>query len=150
MDRSRDGAALALLFGGVALAVATALFLPALHVRGADQALLGLSAWEAVPALTLLKFATLAAAVAAAFLPRLRPVRVPITVGAIAMMFAPALGALMAALTHWSGLRAAIVELSGNRQPWVDPGWGIVALLAAAAMLAGALRRGGGGDGAAA
>jgi hypothetical protein len=47
----------------------------------------------------------------------------------------------MAALSHRTSLRAAIPELSGNRTPWVDPGWGAVALLVAAAMVIGALRR---------
>jgi hypothetical protein len=52
----------------------------------------------------------------------------------------------MAAVNHGSGVRAILVELSGNRSPWVDPGWGIVALLAAAVLVAGALRRDGGAD----
>ena len=141
MDRSKDTTGLALLLGGVALAAGTALFLPVLHVRGADQALLGLSAWQAVPLVTLLKFAVLGAALAAAFLPRLQPLRVPITAAAVAMTFLPAIAALVAGVYHWSSLREAIVALSGNRSPWVDPGWGIVALGVAALMLIGALVR---------
>ena len=141
MNRSRDGAALALLFGGAGLAVVTAFFLPVLHVRDADRTLLGLSAWQAVPLMTLLKLAVLALAVAAGLLPRLRPLRLPIAAAAGVMMFLPALGALIAAVTHWSGLRAAIEAMSGSRTPWIDPGWGLVALLAAALMLVGALRR---------
>jgi hypothetical protein len=141
MERSRDGAALALLFGGVGLAVIAAFFLPVLHFRGTDRALLGLSAWQAVPVMTLLKLAVLALAVAAAFLPSLRRLRLPIAAAAAVMMFAPALGALIAAVTHWSGLRAAIEAMSGSRTPWIDPGWGLVALLAAALMLIAALRR---------
>jgi hypothetical protein len=142
MDRSKDTTGLALLLGGVALAAATALFLPVVHFRGADQALLGLSAWQAVPLVTLLKFALLGAALAAAFLPRLQPLRIPITVAAITMMFMPALAALVAGVYQWSDVREAIVALSGNRSPWVDPGWGIVALGVAALMLVGALVRG--------
>ena len=142
MDRSKDTTGLALLLGGVALAAATALFLPVVHFRGANQALLGLSAWQAVPLMTLLKFALLGAAVAAAFLPRLQPLRVPITAAAIAMMFMPALATLVAGVYPWSGVREMVVALSGNRSPWVDPGWGIVALGVAALMLVGALVRG--------
>jgi len=141
MDRSKDGASLALLLGGVGVAAATALFLPVLQFRGADKALLGLSAWEAVPAMTALKFALLGAALAAAFLSRLQPLRVPLTVAAIVMMFVPALGALTAGVYQWSGLRADIVQISGSRTPWIDPGWGLVALAVAALMLVGALWR---------
>ena len=141
MDRSKDKAGLALLFGGVTLAAGAAFFLPVLHFRGTDRALLGLSAWQAVPLVTLLKFAVLGAAVAAAFLPRLQPLRVPITAAAIAMMFMPALGALVAGVYPWSGVRETIVAISGDRSPWVDPGWGIVALGVAALMLVGALVR---------
>jgi hypothetical protein len=141
MDRPRDTTGLALLFGGVALAIVTALFLPVLHFRGTDKALLGLSAWQAVPLMTLLKFAVLGAAIAAAFLPRLQPLRVPITAAAVAMTFMPALAALVAGVYHWSSLRETVVALSGNRSPWVDPGWGIVALGVAALMLVGAAVR---------
>ena len=142
MDRSKDTTGLALLLGGVALAAGTALFLPVLQFRGANQALLGLSAWQAVPLVTLLKFALLGAALAAAFLPRLQPLRVPITAAAITMMFMPALAALVAGVYQWSGVRETVVALSGNRSPWVEPGWGIVALGVAALMLIGALVRG--------
>lgn len=141
MKATKDGAALALLLGGVGLALVAAFFLPALHVRGADKALLGISAWEAVPVMTTLKVAVLALAVAAAFLPKLQPVRLPLTIGAIAMMFAPALGALVAGVYPWSELRAEIVQLSGQRAPWIDPGWGVIALLVAAPMVAGAAWR---------
>jgi hypothetical protein len=141
MKGSKDGAALVLLLGGVGLAFVAAFFLPALHVRGADKALLGISAWEAVPVMTLLKVAVLLLAVAAAFLPKLQPARLPLTVGAIAMMFAPALGALVAGVYQWSEVRAEIVQLSGQRAPWIDPGWGVIALLVAALMMAGAAWR---------
>lgn len=141
MNRSQDGLALGLLVGGVGLAVVTALFLPAVHVRGADSTLLGVSAWQAVPLLTMLKLLTLAAALAAAFLPRLAELRVPLTIFALLMMFTPALGALVAGANHGTDVRGALATLSGNQIPWVDPGWGIVALLVAAAMLTGALVR---------
>ncbi|NOG71708.1 hypothetical protein [Roseicella sp. DB1501] len=141
MDRSRDGAALALLFGGVGLAVIAAFFLPVLHFRGTDRTLLGLSAWQAVPLMTLLKLAVLALAVAAALLPSLRALRLPIAAAAAIMIFAPAIGALLAAVTQASGVRTAIEAMSGSPQTWIDPGWGLVALLAAALMLIAALRR---------
>jgi len=141
MNTQKDGAALALLLGGVTLAMVSAIFLPALHFRGADRSLLGISAWEAVPLLTLLKLAVLGLAVAAAFLPRLAPLRAPVTVAAILMMFAPALGALVAGVYPWSDLRAEIVQLSGNKTPWVDPGWGVIALVVAALMVLGAVWR---------
>lgn len=142
MDRSKDTTGLALLLGGVALAIGAALFLPVLQFRGVNQAMLGLSAWEAVPLMTLLKFAMLGAALAAAFLPRLQPLRVPITAAAIVMTFMPALAALVAGVYQWSGVRETVIALSGNRTPWIDPGWGIVALGIAALMLVGALLRG--------
>jgi hypothetical protein len=125
----------------LALAVLVAVALPALHVRGADKALLGLSTWEAVPVATLLKFLALAAAAVTAFVPRFAAYRAPVTAGAIAMMFMPALAALTAAVNHWTSLRAAIVEMSGNRTPWVDPGWGVVVLIVAALLMIGSMIR---------
>ena len=141
MDRTKDGPGLALLLGGVALAAVTAIFLPVLQFRGPDQTPLGLSAWQAVPVITMLKLALLAAAVAAAFLPQLQPMRASIIAAAIFLMFVPAIAALTAGVYHGSSLHEAIVALSGSRTPWVDPGWGLVALLVAVLMLVGALRR---------
>jgi len=141
MNRSQDSLALSLLVGGVGLAAITALFLPAVHVRGADSTLLGVSAWQAVPLLTTLKLLTLVAALAAAFLPRLAELRVPLTIFALMMMFAPPFGALVAGANPGTDVRGALATLSGNQSPWVDPGWGIVALLVAALMLTGALVR---------
>jgi hypothetical protein len=138
---TRDPLALGLLVGGVALALVVAFALPALQVRGADQALLGVSAWEAVPWLTKIKIAFLALAVAAAFTPRLAALRIPLTFAAVLMMFMPAVGALVAAVYQGSEVRAEIVELSGVRAPWVDPGWGLIALLVAGVMVLGALGR---------
>ena len=117
MDRPKDTTGLALLLGGVALAAATALFLPVLHFRGTDRTLLGLSAWQAVPLVTLLKFALLGAALAAAFLPRLQPLRVPITAAAITMMFMPALAALVAGVYQWSGVRETVVAIVPSTVP---------------------------------
>lgn len=141
MNKPQDSLALSLLIGGIGLAAITALFLPAVHVRGADSTLLGVSAWQAVPLLTTLKLLTLAAALAAAFLPRLAELRVPLTIFALLMMFAPAFGALAAGAHQGSDLRGTLATLSGNQSPWVDPGWGIVALIVAALMLTGALVR---------
>jgi len=138
---SKDGLSLALLFAGVALAVAAALFLPALHFRGADKSLLDLSAWAAVPWLTKVKILFLALAVAAAFVTRLAPLRVPLTIAAILMMFLPAMGALIAGVYQWSSLRAGIVQMAGTRSPWIDPGWGIIALMVAAILVIGSLWR---------
>ncbi|MBK1662731.1 hypothetical protein CKO45_31650 [Paracraurococcus ruber] len=130
-----------MLLGGVAVAVIAAFFLPALQFRGASKAVLGISAWEAVPWLTKLKLGFLAAAVAAAFVPKLAPLRVWLIAAAVVMMFLPALGALTAGVYQWSDVRAEIVQLSGVRAPWVDPGWGLLALLGAALMAIGAAWR---------
>jgi hypothetical protein len=132
---------LPLLFGGVGLAVIAAFFFPVLHFRGTDKALLGISSWAAVPLMTVLKLAVLALAVAAAFLPQLARLRAPIMVGAALMVFVPALGALVAGVYPWSDVRAEIATLSGQKQPWVDPGWGFVALGVASLLLAGAASR---------
>jgi hypothetical protein len=137
----RDPLYLALLFAGTGLALVVAFALPALHFRGADKALLGISTWEAVPFLTLIKIAFLGLAVAAAFMPRLAPLRLPLTLAAALLMFMPAIGAMAAAVYQWSELRAEIVALSGNRTPWVDPGWGLIALLVASIMVCGAVWR---------
>jgi hypothetical protein len=144
---ARDTLGTALLIGGIAVALLVAFATPALHFRGADQALLGLSAWEAVPWLTKAKVAVLGLAAAAAFLPRLRPMRLPITAAACVMMFLPAVGALAAAVYQWSEVRAEIVQIAGTRTPWIDPGWGVVALVAAALMLVGSLWRAGRAEG---
>ncbi len=152
MPRQPDAASLLLLLGGVALALIVAFALPAVHFRGAGNALLGLSAWEAVPWATKLKLLFLGAAAAAAFHPRLAAFRVPVTAAAVVMMFMPALVAVTTAANPWTGLRAEIAALSGNAAPWIDPGWGIVVLLVAALMVVGSLARGArsAGDGGAA
>ncbi len=137
----RDPLYLGLLIAGVGLALVVAFAFPALHFRGTDKSLLGISAWEAVPWLTKIKIAFLGLAVAAAFVPRMAPLRLPLTLAAAIMMFMPALGALAAAVYHWSDLRAEIVALSGVRTPWIDPGWGLIALLVASSMVLGALSR---------
>jgi hypothetical protein len=46
---ARDTLGTALLIGGIVVALLVAFATPALHFRGADQALLGLSACEACP-----------------------------------------------------------------------------------------------------
>ena len=141
MDRTRDGAVLALLLGGAALAVVTAFFLPTLHFRGSDSALLGLSAWQAVPVATALKFILLAAAVVAALSPGLRELRPQFTLAAIVGLFLPALAALLGAVSEWTDLRASIISMSGSPTPWISPGWGLLALVAAALLLSIALWR---------
>lgn len=121
MDRTTDRAVMALLLGGVALATVTALYLPALHVRSADRALLGLSSWQVVPVTTLLLFAALAAALAVHWVPRWRHLRLPVTVAAIVMLFVPPLAALAAGVSPGTEARALLVRHSGNAAPWVDP-----------------------------
>lgn len=137
----RDPLYLGLLFAGVGLALVVAFAFPALHFRGADKALLGISAWDAVPWLTKIKIAFLGLAVAAAFLPRLAALRIPLTLAAAILMFLPALGAMAAAVYQWSDLRAEIVKMAGVRTPWIDPGWGLIALMVASIMVLGALWR---------
>jgi hypothetical protein len=131
----RDPIGLGLLIGGVALAAIAAFAMPAVHFRGADASLMGFSAWEAVPWLTLGKLAFLGFAIFAAFSPRLAAIRLTLAVAAAFMMFLPACAAFIAALHQGSDLRAAIMEVSGQRTPWIDPGWGLVTLLVAAAMV---------------
>ncbi len=138
---ARDPLGLGLLLAGIGLALVAAFAFPALHFRGADKSLLGISTWEAVPILTTAKLAFLALAVAAALLPRLANLRVPLILAAALMMFLPALGALAAAVYQWSAVRAEIVQIAGVRAPWIDPGWGMIALLVASIMLLGALWR---------
>lgn len=135
MGRDIDRAVMALLLGGVVLALVTAVFLPALHVRAADRTLLGLSSWQAVPITTLLLFAALGAALAVHWVPRWRHLRLPVSVAAIAMLFLPPLAALAAGVSPGSDARAVLVQLSGNASPWVDPGWGILVLLAAGGLI---------------
>jgi hypothetical protein len=137
----RDPLYIGLLIGGVALALITAFALPALHFRGADKTLLGISAWEAVPYLTKIKLAFLALAVAAAFMPQLARLRLPLTLAAALMMFLPAIGGMAAAVYQWSDVRAEIVQMAGVRSPWIDPGWGLIALAVAAIMVLGAVWR---------
>ncbi|WP_149539530.1 hypothetical protein [Siccirubricoccus phaeus] len=131
----REGAGLVLLGAAILLAAAAALFLPALHVRGAEQQLLGLSAWQAVPILTSLKLLALVAAILVVVSPRLAAYRPPVLALAACMIFVPAAGALLAGVSPGTDVRNRLIELSGNRTPWVDPGWGLVALLAAVALL---------------
>ena len=136
---ARDPLGLGLLLGGVALALVAAFAFPALHFRGADKALLGISTWDAVPILTVAKIAFLGLTLAAALMPRLASLRVPLLLAAALLMFLPSLGALAAAVYQWSDVRAEIVQIAGVRAPWIDPGWGMIALLAATFMLLGAM-----------
>ena len=135
MDRNTDRVVMALLLSGVLLAVVTAFFLPALHVRSADRTLHGLSSWEAVPIATVLKFIALAAAIAVHLMPQWRHLRLPLTVAAVAMLFVPALAALMAGVSPGTAARSLLVQRSGNTAPWVDPGWGLLVLLAAGVLI---------------
>ena len=135
MDRNIDRVVMALLLSGVMLAVVTAFFLPALHVRSADRTLHGISSWEAVPITTALKFIALAAAIAVHLMPRWRDLRLPLSVAAVAMLFVPALAALMAGVSPGTEARSLLVQRSGNNAPWVDPGWGLLVLLAAGALI---------------
>ena len=52
-------------------------------------------------------------------------------------------GALTAAVHPWTGLRAEIVEMTRVTTPWVDPGWGLIALVVAAMMMMGGVARSG-------
>lgn len=137
----RDPLALTLLLGGIALALVVAFALPTLHFRGADKSLMGLSPWEAVPWLTKAKVAFLALAAAAAFTPKLAAIRLPLAVAAAFMMFMPAFAAFAAAVYQWSDVRAEIVQVAGVRAPWIDPGWGLVALLVASLLVLGSVWR---------
>ncbi|MCO6418982.1 hypothetical protein JYK14_22890 [Siccirubricoccus sp. KC 17139] len=125
-----------MLGAAILLAVATTLFLPALHVRGTEQQLLGLSAWQAVPILTSLKLLALVLAIVVVVSPSLARYRAPALALAACMIFAPAAGALMAGVSPGTDVRNRLVELSGNQSPWVDPGWGLVVLPAALLLLA--------------
>jgi hypothetical protein len=138
---ARDPLGLGLLLAGIAVALVAAFSFPALHFRGADKSLLGISTWEAVPILTTAKLAFLALALAAALMPSMARLRLPLILAAAVMMFLPAFGALAAAVYQWSDVRAEIVQISGVRAPWIDPGWGVIALLVASMMLIGALWR---------
>lgn len=135
MDRNIDRVVMALLLSGVLLAVVTAFFLPALHVRSADRTLHGISSWEAVPIMTALKFIALAAAIAVHLMPRWHHLRLPVSAAAVAMLFVPALAALMAGVSPGTATRSLLVQRSGNNAPWVDPGWALLVLLAAGALI---------------
>jgi hypothetical protein len=135
MDRNTDRAVMALILSGALLAVLAAIFLPALHVRDADRTLLSVSSWEAVPVITLLKFVALLMAIAAHLMPNLQHLRLPLSVAAVAMLFVPALAALMAGVSPGTDARAILVQRSGTASPWVDPGWGILVLMAAGTLI---------------
>ncbi|WP_156910128.1 hypothetical protein [Rubritepida flocculans] len=129
----RDGLGVGLLVLGVALAVGASL-LPAIQVNGRGG-VVGLTTWQALPVFTALEMAALAALLAAAVTPALRPWRQPIAAGAIIMLFVPALSTFLSALYAWGELRAEIARLSGERQPFVHPGPGNALLVAAACLL---------------
>ncbi|MCX8134522.1 MAG: hypothetical protein N3D18_11235 [Roseococcus sp.] len=128
-----DGLGMALLVLGVVLAVAASL-LPAIQVNGRNG-VVALTAWQVLPVFTAMKMAALAALLAAAVLPALRPWRTAIAAGAIIMLFVPALSTFLSALYAWGTVRADLVRLSGERQPFVHPGPGNALLVAAACLL---------------
>ncbi|MFN3449623.1 MAG: hypothetical protein ACK44F_13075 [Roseococcus sp.] len=129
----RDGLAMALLVLGVVLAVAASL-LPAIQVNGRGG-VVALTTWQVLPVFTAIEMAALALLLAAAALPALRPWRQAIAAGAIIMLFVPALSTFLSALYAWGTVRADLMRLSGERQPFVHPGPGNALLVAAAGLL---------------
>ena len=135
----KDKLAIALLFTGVALAV-LATFLPVIQVAGRTE-LLSLTTWDVLPWFAKVKFAALALLLAAAFLPQLHKWRMPIAVIAVVMVFVPAISSFISALYAWGSVRADLVQLSGQRTPFVNPGIANLVLVLAALMVSYAVFR---------
>lgn len=129
----RDEAGIALLIIGAVLAVVASL-LPAIQVTGRSGQV-ALSTWQAMPILTGVQMVALAALLASAFVAGLQKWRALLAVIAIAMVFVPALSAFTMGIYAWSELRAQLVQLSGERQPFVNPGLANAVLVAAACTI---------------
>jgi hypothetical protein len=129
----RDEAGIALLIIGVVLAVVASL-LPAIQVTGRSGQV-ALNSWQAMPILSAAQVMALAALLASAFLAGLQKWRALIAVVAIAMVFLPGLSAFTMGIYAWSELRAQLVQLSGERQPFVNPGLAHPVLVAAACLI---------------
>lgn len=138
-EQSKDKTAVMLLFLGVGLA-AIATFLPVIMVSGSNGQIT-MSTWEVLPWLSKLKFLTLALLIAAAFLPRLAEWRLVIAVGAVFMVFLPALSAFLTALNAWGSLRADLAQRAGQQTPFVHPGIAHLVLLVAAILVSYAIWR---------
>lgn len=129
----RDEAGIALLIIGAVLAVIASL-LPAIQITGRSGQV-AMTSWQAMPVLTGVQFAALAALLAAGFAVGLRKWRAALAVVAIVLLFLPALSAFVMGIHAWSELRAQLVQLSGQRQPFVNPGLAHPVLIAAACVL---------------
>lgn len=135
----KDKLAIALLIVGVGLAV-LATFLPVINVAGRTE-MLSMTTWDVLPWFAKLKFVALGLLLVAAFLPQLRKWRMLIAVIAVLMVFLPAISAFISALYAWGSVRAEIVQLSGQRTPFVNPGIANLVLVGAALMVSYAVWR---------
>ena len=129
----RDEAGIALLIIGAVLAVVASL-LPAIQVTGRSGQV-ALSTWQAMPILTGVQMVALCALLASAFVAGLQKWRAVLAVAALIMVFVPALSSFVMGIYAWSGLRAQLVQLSGERQPFVNPGLAHAVLVAAACTI---------------
>lgn len=134
-----DRIAILLLLLGVGLAI-VATFLPVIQV-GPRGELLSMTTWDVLPWFTKLKFVALTLLLAAAFLPQLHKWRLLVAVIAVVMVFLPAIASFISALYAWGTVRADIVRLSGQRQPFVNPGIANLVLVFAAVMVSYAVWR---------
>lgn len=138
-DGESDKFAVLILLVGVGLAIA-ATFLPVIQV-GPRGEFLRMTTWDVLPWFTKLKFVALTLLLAAAFLPQLHKWRMLFAVIAVFMVFLPALGSFISALYAWGTVRADIVRLSGQRQPFVNPGIANLVLVFAAVLVSYAVWR---------
>lgn len=117
-----------------ALLAALATFLPVIQVEGRGGTL-SMTTWELLPWFAKVKFLALAMLLAAAFIPQLARWRMVVAVGAVFMVFLPAISSFLSALHAWGTLREDIVRLSGQATPFVHPGLANAVLVAAAVIV---------------
>lgn len=61
--------------------------------------------------------------------------RLPLSAAAVAMLFVPALAALIAGVNPGTAARSLLVQRSSKTAPWVDLGWGLLVLMAAGVLI---------------
>lgn len=138
-ESGRDGLAIAALVVGVGLAAAATL-LPVIQFSG-REGVMTLTSWQVLPWFTKLKVLALAMLLAAAFLPQLARWRLPIAAFAVIMVFVPSVSSFISAVYAWGQVRADIVQMSGNRAPFVHPGLANAVLVAAGLVVTWAVWR---------
>lgn len=129
----RDDLGLALVIVGVALAC-VATVLPVVEAAGRNGVFTA-TTFEMLPVFTTAKLAVLGLFVASLFVGALGRFRMALAAAAVIMVFVPAVSAFISAVYAWGEVRQAIVQTTGARSPFVNPGVASAVVIAAGLLV---------------